>query len=94
MKYRILGKTGLRVSVIGLGTWQYGGEWGREYTQEEVMPLVRRAMELGINLIDTAECYGDHLAERFIGEALKGWGRGRGSGLGGDEVWASFCEAV
>jgi aryl-alcohol dehydrogenase-like predicted oxidoreductase len=71
MKYRMLGKTGLRVSVIGLGTWQYGGEWGREYTQEEVTPLVQRALELGINLIDTAECYGDHLSERFIGQALR-----------------------
>ena len=71
MKYRILGATKLRVSVIGLGTWQYGGEWGRDFSQVDVTPLFRRAMELGVNLIDTAECYGDHLSERLIGQAIK-----------------------
>jgi aryl-alcohol dehydrogenase-like predicted oxidoreductase len=71
MKYRTLGKTGLRVSVIGMGTWQFGGEWGVNFTQEQVTPLFRKALELGINFIDTAECYGDHLSERFIGQALK-----------------------
>ena len=70
MKYRTLGSTGLRVSVVGLGTWQFGGEWGREFRQEEVTPIFRRAAELGINLIDTAECYGDHTSEAFIGQAL------------------------
>jgi aryl-alcohol dehydrogenase-like predicted oxidoreductase len=76
MKYRILGKSGLRVSVIGMGTWQFGGEWGVDFTQEQVTPLFRRAMELGINLIDTAECYGDHLSERFIGGAIRELGAG------------------
>ena len=70
MKYRILGKTGLRVSVIGIGTWQLGGEWARAYTQAEVDAILDTAMELGINVIDTAECYGDHLSERFIGDYL------------------------
>lgn len=70
MKYRVLGKTGLRVGVIGMGTWQFGGEWGKDFSQEEVTGMVRRAMEVGINLIDTAECYGDHLSERLIGGAL------------------------
>jgi len=76
MKYRTLGKTGLRVSVIGMGTWQFGGEWGMDFTQAQVTPLFRRAVELGINLIDTAECYGDHLSERFIGQAIKELGAG------------------
>jgi myo-inositol catabolism protein IolS len=76
MKYRILGKSGLRVSVIGMGTWQFGGEWGMDFTQEQVTPMFRRAMELGINLIDTAECYGDHLSERFIGQAIRELGAG------------------
>ena len=70
MKYRKLGKTGLKVSVIGIGTWQFGGEWGRDYTASEVDQILGRARELGINLIDTAECYGDHLSESLIGQAI------------------------
>ena len=58
MKYRRLGKTNLRVSVIGIGTWQFGGEWGKDFTQAEVFRMLSRAKDLGINLIDTAECYG------------------------------------
>ncbi len=72
MKYRRLGKTGLQVSVIGVGTWQLGGEWGKEFEQGEVDAILAKAAELGINLIDTAECYGDHLAERLVGKALRG----------------------
>ncbi|MGO0062656.1 aldo/keto reductase [Brevibacillus fluminis] len=72
MKYRRLGKTGLKVSVVGVGTWQFGGEWGRTYTQSEVDRVLATAKEVGINLIDTAECYGDHLSEAFIGEAIAG----------------------
>jgi myo-inositol catabolism protein IolS len=70
VKYRRLGRTGLRVSVVGVGTWQLGGEWGKQFTQPEVDTLVGRAAELGVNLIDTAECYGDHLAEALIGHAV------------------------
>ncbi len=71
MKYRTLGKTGLNVSVIGVGTWQFGGEWGKNFTQEEVDSILEKAKELGINLIDTAECYGDHLSESLIGNYLQ-----------------------
>lgn len=70
MKYRTLGRTDLRVSVIGIGTWQFGGEWGRSFKQGEVDAILDRAAEAGINLIDTAECYGDHLSERLIGDYL------------------------
>jgi aryl-alcohol dehydrogenase-like predicted oxidoreductase len=72
MQYRTLGKTGLKVSVIGLGTWQFGGEWGKDFTQGEVDAMLRRGKDLGINLIDTAECYGDHLSESLIGKAVAG----------------------
>ncbi len=72
MKYRMLGRTGLKVSVIGMGTWQFGGEWGKSFTQAEVDQMFRRAKDLGINLVDTAECYGDHLSESLIGHAVKG----------------------
>jgi myo-inositol catabolism protein IolS len=67
MKYRKLGKTGMKVSVIGLGTWQFGGEWGKSFDQNEVDAMLHKAKEVGINLIDTAECYGDHLSEQLIG---------------------------
>ena len=70
MKYRRLGKTNLHVSVVGMGTWQFGGEWGKDFEQAEVNDMVVAAREVGINLIDTAECYGDHLSEQFIGRAL------------------------
>ncbi|UOF89116.1 aldo/keto reductase [Fodinisporobacter ferrooxydans] len=70
MKYRKLGKTNLKVSVIGVGTWQFGGEWGMDFTQKEVDAILDRAYEEGINLIDTAECYGDHLSESLIGDYL------------------------
>jgi aryl-alcohol dehydrogenase-like predicted oxidoreductase len=72
MKYRRLGRTGLKVSVVGVGTWQFGGEWGKPFTQAEVNAILGRARDLGINLIDTAECYGDHLSESLIGEAVRG----------------------
>lgn len=71
MKYRRLGKTGLRVSVVGVGTWQFGGEWGKQFTQREADQILDRAKELGINLIDTAECYGDHTSESLVGQAIR-----------------------
>jgi aryl-alcohol dehydrogenase-like predicted oxidoreductase len=77
MQYRTLGRTPLRVSVIGLGTWQFGGEWGRDFTQNEADLILDEAAAVGINLIDTAECYGDHLAERFVGDYLARHDRSR-----------------
>src|SRR5438094_787281 len=70
MKYRTLGKTNLRVSVIGIGTWQLGGEWGKDFSQGEVDQMFDACRQVGINLIDTAECYGDHTSERLIGGAI------------------------
>ena len=72
MKYRKLGRTGMKVSVMGVGTWQFGGAWGKSFEPGEVGDMLARAKELGVNLIDTAECYGDHLSERLIGETLPG----------------------
>src|SRR4030095_14070777 len=72
MKYRVLGKTGLSVSMVGFGTWQFGGEWGKTFAFEEVETLLMHAKDKGINLIDTAECYGDGVSESLIGRALRG----------------------
>ena len=71
MKYRRLGRTELEVSVVGVGTWQFGGEWGKAFSSQEAGRILGRAQELGINLIDTAECYGDHLSEQLIGDAIR-----------------------
>jgi aryl-alcohol dehydrogenase-like predicted oxidoreductase len=72
MRYRQLGKTGLKVSVVGVGTWQFGGQWSKDFTQEDVVAILTRAKELGVNLIDTSACYGpDHMSERLIGGFLK-----------------------
>ena len=71
MHYRILGNTGLRVSIIGAGTWQFGGEWGVNFTQPQVDAILDAAADCGINLIDAAECYGpDHLSEKLVGNYL------------------------
>ena len=77
MRYRSLGSTGLNVSVVGIGTWQLGGEWAREYSQTEADAIFDKGAELGINLLDTAECYGDHISERFIGDYLSRRDRSR-----------------
>jgi aryl-alcohol dehydrogenase-like predicted oxidoreductase len=64
---------GLLVSRIGLGAWQFGSrEWGygEGYAAEIAPALVRRAIELGITMIDTAEAYGPARSERIIGETL------------------------
>lgn len=57
--------------MIGLGTYQFGGRWGKTFTEAEVDAIIGTAAECGITLIDTAECYGmDHLAERLVGRAI------------------------
>ena len=71
MLFRTLGSTGMRVSVVGVGTWQFGGEWGKAFAQREVDDLFDAARDCGINLVDTAECYGDHLSESLVGVALQ-----------------------
>ena len=80
MKYRLLGKTRMQVSEIGVGAWQLGGpltldgksdghpELGRDYC----IQLIRKCGEMGINFVDTAEHYGDGESERRVGEARKG----------------------
>ena len=66
---------GLRTSAIGLGTWQFGSrEWGygEAYATQTAPGLVRRAVELGISMLDTAEAYGPGRSERIIAGALAG----------------------
>jgi aryl-alcohol dehydrogenase-like predicted oxidoreductase len=66
---------GMRVSVIGLGTWQFGSrEWGygRDYATHQASAIVQRALDLGVNLVDTAEIYGFGASERIVGRAIEG----------------------
>ena len=66
---------GARLSVIGLGTWQFGSvEWGygKGYAGGEAAAIVHRALDLGVNVIDTAEIYGQGRSEKIVGEAIRG----------------------
>jgi aryl-alcohol dehydrogenase-like predicted oxidoreductase len=65
--------TSTRISKIGLGTWQFGSrEWGygEQYAGNKAADIVRRAIELGVTLFDTAEIYGLGRSERILGQAL------------------------
>jgi aryl-alcohol dehydrogenase-like predicted oxidoreductase len=70
MKYRTLGKTGLKVSEIGFGAWAIGGSWGDQNDKDSLAAL-HKAIDLGVNFIDTAAGYGDGRSERIIGKLLK-----------------------
>jgi aryl-alcohol dehydrogenase-like predicted oxidoreductase len=72
MRY-LSAKTTTRISRIGLGAWQFGSaEWGygRDYAGQEAHAIVRRALELGVTLFDTAEIYGFGRSERILGAAI------------------------
>ena len=71
MRYVDVG--GARLSAIGLGTWQFGSrEWGygSEYAERDAIEITHRALDLGINLIDTAEIYAFGKSERIVGKAI------------------------
>src|SRR6185436_963035 len=69
MEYRQLGNSGVRVSVVGLGTNRFGSQ---EVGQAEVNRLIDGALETGVNFIDTANVYNDGRSEETLGTALKG----------------------
>ena len=70
MKYRALGKSGLEVSEIGFGGWALGGQWGAQDDKDSIAAL-HKALDLGLNFIDTAEGYGHGRSERVIGQVLR-----------------------
>jgi aryl-alcohol dehydrogenase-like predicted oxidoreductase len=71
MEKRILGKTGRAVSVVGLGTWQLGADWG-EVGEKDALAVLDAAAATGITFLDTADVYGDGRSERIIGQFLAG----------------------
>lgn len=70
MKYRTLGRTGVSVSEIGFGAWAIGGLWGEQKDSDSIEAL-HRAIDRGVNLIDTAAGYGRGRSERIIARVLK-----------------------
>lgn len=70
MKYRVLGRTGLKISEIGFGAWAIGGGWGPQDEKDSVAAF-HRAIDLGVNFIDTAAGYGEGKSERIISKVLK-----------------------
>lgn len=70
MKYRPFGKSGWNVSEIGFGAWALGGQWGGQDDAESIAAL-NKAIDLGVNFIDTAQGYGDGRSERVIAQVLK-----------------------
>jgi aryl-alcohol dehydrogenase-like predicted oxidoreductase len=71
MKNRILGKTGLQVSEISLGTWQAGGKWGSGFDHANATAILREAIDSGINFIDTADVYENRQSEQAVGQAIR-----------------------
>ena len=71
MRYKLLGKTGLRVSVIGLGTMVHAGHFG-PMKDSESLSAIETALDLGVNFVDTSDAYGAGYAETLLGNALKG----------------------
>jgi aryl-alcohol dehydrogenase-like predicted oxidoreductase len=65
----VLGRSGLEVTPIAYGTWQFGGEWG-DVDEEQAIQAIRRALDLGITFFDTAQAYGFGVSERILGRAL------------------------
>ncbi|MEI6653141.1 MAG: aldo/keto reductase [Verrucomicrobiota bacterium] len=74
MQYKPLGQSGINASTIALGTWVMGGgtTWGDNPDDAESIRLIQTALDLGINLIDTAPVYGWGRSETVVGKALKG----------------------
>ena len=73
MRYRKLGQSGIDVSVVGLGTWAIGGSmWGGVGEESDSIKAIQSAIDVGINLIDTAPGYGYGYSEGLIGKAIAG----------------------
>jgi aryl-alcohol dehydrogenase-like predicted oxidoreductase len=69
MEQRVLGKTGRPVSIVGLGTWQLGADWG-SVTESDALDVLHAAVDCGVTFLDTADVYGDGRSEQIIGRFL------------------------
>jgi aryl-alcohol dehydrogenase-like predicted oxidoreductase len=71
VEQRVLGRTNRPVSVIGLGTWQLGADWG-DVSERDALSVLQAAVESGVTFLDTADVYGDGRSERIIGRFIAG----------------------
>ncbi|WP_339917627.1 aldo/keto reductase [Yeosuana marina] len=71
MQYRLLGKTGFKISEVSLGTWQVGGKWGEIFNHKTADTILNTAVDNGVNFIDTADVYSDGDSEKAVGRLLK-----------------------
>lgn len=72
---RVLGKTQFNIAEIGLGTWQVGGKWGDPFDRKNAAAIIEKALELGINFIDTADVYSGGESESAVARAVKSAGK-------------------
>jgi aryl-alcohol dehydrogenase-like predicted oxidoreductase len=70
METRLLGRTGREVSVVGLGCWQLGADWG-DVGEDDAMAVLHAAVDAGVTFLDTADVYGDGRSETLIGRLLR-----------------------
>ncbi len=70
MNYRLLGRTGMKVSEVSFGAWAIGSSWGAVDDRDSLAAL-HKAVDLGVNFIDTADVYGNGRSERLIGKLLR-----------------------
>ena len=70
METRTLGRTGRPVSVIGLGCWQLGADWG-DVSEADAMSVLHAAVDAGVTFLDTADVYGDGRSELLVGRLLR-----------------------
>ena len=71
MEHRTLGRTGRQVSVVGLGTWQLGADWG-DVSEADALAVLEASAEAGVTFFDTADVYGDGRSEQLVGRFVAG----------------------
>jgi myo-inositol catabolism protein IolS len=107
MQYRMLGKTGWKVSAVSMGCWALGPEWGG-IPEKQGIEAIHESLDLGVNLFDVADVYGMGYSEEVLGKALKGkrdglyiatklghWGRHYDDGFSWKSVYSAIncCHA-
>ena len=96
MEQRALGRTGREVSVVGLGTWQLGADWG-DVSEADALAVLEASAEAGVTFYDTADVYGDGRSEQLVGRfvadhADAGFTVATKMGRRGEQVPASYVE--